>query len=305
MSASAGSRLRPAGLYDRCMHFLKGHGTGNDFVLLPDPEGGLELPPRLVAAICDRRRGIGADGVLRVVRADRAPEVTGTDSAAATATAEWFMDHRNADGGTPEMCGNGVRVYARYLVDAGLAEPGQVPILTRTGVKRLQVPARGDVRVDMGRPEIDGWGRVRITGTPYEGLRISLGNPHLACVVTGPIAGIDLSAPPSVDTDAFPAGVNVELVRRLDPGRVEVRVYERGVGETTSCGTGAVAATAAAARYGDQRTGRWLVETPGGRLTVTLDGQTSYLAGPAVLVAGGDLDPDSLPVPPTEPDRLP
>lgn len=304
MSHSAGSRLRPAGLYDRCMHFLKGHGTGNDFVLLPDPEGALELPPWLVAAICDRRRGIGADGVLRVVRADLAPEAAGTDAAAATTTAEWFMDHRNADGGLPEMCGNGVRVYARYLVDAGLATPGQVPILTRAGVKWLEVPASGDVRVDMGRPEVDGSGSARIAGTPYEGLRIALGNPHLACVVAGSISGIDLSAPPSVDADAFPGGVNVELVRRLDPDRVVVRVYERGVGETTSCGTGAVAAAAAAAHYGQQRTGRWLVDTPGGRLTVTLDGRTSYLVGPAMLVASGDLNPDRLVGQPA-PDRSP
>src|SRR5687768_2356819 len=98
------------------MRFAKGHGTGNDFVVLPDADGALPLTPALVAALCDRRRGIGADGVLRVVRTAAHP-----DAEASADVAEWFMDYWNADGSHAEMCGNGVRVYARFLVEAGLA----------------------------------------------------------------------------------------------------------------------------------------------------------------------------------------
>ncbi len=94
--------------------FVKGHGTENDFVLIPDLDAALDLTPAAVAAICDRRAGLGADGVLRVVRAAKHP-----DGAAYAAEAEWFMDYRNADGSVSEMCGNGVRVFARYLVDSG------------------------------------------------------------------------------------------------------------------------------------------------------------------------------------------
>lgn len=266
------------------MRFVKGHGTENDFVVLPDPGGALDLTPGLVAAVCDRRRGIGADGVLRVVRSKATPE--GVELAG---SAEWFMDYRNADGSPAEMCGNGIRVFARYLVEEGLAAPGPLPVATRSGVKRLTVPASGDVSVDMGLPEVEGSGRARIGGRSYEGLRISLGNPHLACLTPDPIADAGLSARPHVDASQFPEGTNVELVRLVDDAHVEMRVYERGVGETRSCGSGAVAAAAAAARSVGADTGTWRVNVPGGRLTVTLNGQTSFLAGPAVLVADGEL----------------
>ena len=124
------------------MRFLKGHGTENDFVLLPDADGALDLTPDLVRALCDRRAGLGGDGVLRVVRSAHVPD--------ADPSTEWFMDYRNADGSIAEMCGNGVRVYARYLVHAGLAEPGHLRLATRGGVKDVDVPPYGDVSVDMG-----------------------------------------------------------------------------------------------------------------------------------------------------------
>lgn len=266
------------------MRFVKGHGTENDFVVLPDPGGVLDLAPALAALVCDRRRGIGADGVLRVVRSKAAPEATQLAE-----SAEWFMDYRNADGSPAEMCGNGIRVFARYLVEEGLAAPGTLRVATRSGVKQLTVPAEGDVSVDMGFPEVAGSGSARIAGKTYEGLRISLGNPHLACLTTDPIADAGLSVPPDVDVSIFPAGVNVELVRLVDDAHVEMRVYERGVGETRSCGSGAVAAATAAARSVGAESGSWRVNVPGGRLTVTLNGQTSFLAGPAVLVADGEL----------------
>lgn len=273
------------------MRFVKGHGTENDFVILPDPDGALDLAPSLVAALCDRRAGIGADGVLRVVRA-KAVDAPGE--------AEWFMDYRNADGGIAEMCGNGIRVFARYLVDAGLAGPGEWDVATRAGLKRVTLGADGDVSVDMGPPVFQGSGQAAVAGQVYAGLRISMGNPHLACRIEGPVGELDLTRAPDFDAQVFPDGVNVELFRRIGDHHVEMRVYERGSGETRSCGTGAVAtAVAAAIGAADPREayalvggalprGEWTVDVPGGRVTVTLDGRTSHLRGPAVLVAEGE-----------------
>src|ERR1051325_3811085 len=134
------------------MRFVKGHGTENDFVIVPDPDGELEITPERVALICDRRAGIGADGLLRVVRAKAA----GGDGA------EWFMDYRNSDGSVAEMCGNGVRVFARYLVESGLAEPGEWPLATRSGPRLVTVGREGDVRVDMGPPKVLGRGAAQV-----------------------------------------------------------------------------------------------------------------------------------------------
>jgi diaminopimelate epimerase len=265
------------------MRFMKGHGTENDFVILPDLDGSFDPSPGFVAALCDRRAGIGGDGVLRVVRT----KALGRDE-----DAEWFMDYRNADGGIAEMCGNGVRVFARYLVDAGLAAPGDLRIGTRAGVRSVSLGATGDVTVDMGAPEIGGAGSASVAGIPREGLRISMGNPHLACRVTDPVGTLDLSCPPVFDPVSFPDGVNVELYRPAGGMRVEMRVYERGCGETRSCGTGAVA-TAVAAAYDEGRIeGTWDIAVPGGVVTVILDGRTSFLRGPAVLVAEGEVRPE-------------
>jgi diaminopimelate epimerase len=262
------------------MRFVKGHGTENDFVILPDPDGLLELTPALVAAICDRRAGVGADGVLRVVRS----KALGYDGAP-----EWFMDYRNSDGSIAEMCGNGVRVFARYLVEVGLAIPGDLPIATRGGVRDVRLGPSGDVTVDMGAPVVLGESRALLGGRPYEGLGVSMGNPHLACAITEPVAGLDLTRAPEIDAAFFPDGVNVELFRSLGAGRVEMRVHERGVGETRSCGTGTVATAVAAAHAEGRTEGTWEVAVPGGVVTVILDGRTSFLRGPAVLIAEGEL----------------
>ena len=262
------------------MRFVKGHGTENDFVILPDPGGSLELTPALVAAICDRRAGIGADGVLRVVRS----KALGRDG-----DPEWFMDYRNADGGVAEMCGNGVRVFARYLVDSGLAAPGDLRIGTRGGVRAVHLGTSGDVTVDMGAPHVLGESRATVTGRTHTGLGVSMGNPHLACAITEPLTGLDLTRPPEVDAAFFPDDVNVEFFRPLGGGLVEMRVHERGAGETRSCGTGAVATAVAAAHAEGRTEGTWEVAVPGGVVTVILDGTTSFLRGPAVLVAEGEL----------------
>ncbi|MEU6746016.1 diaminopimelate epimerase [Spirillospora sp. NPDC046719] len=274
------------------MRFVKGHGTENDFVILPDPDGALDLTPEAVARLCDRRAGIGADGVLRVVRT-KAMDLGGAGGlggAQGLDGAEWFMDYRNADGSVAEMCGNGTRVFARYLVDAGLAAPGEWDIATRAGLKRVTLGASGDVSVDMGAPVALGSGEASLAGAVFRGERVSMGNPHLACRVDRPVAALDLTRAPDFDPEVFPEGVNVEFYRPVGDRHLEMRVYERGSGETRSCGTGTVAVAAAAAA-GTDGPSEWTVDVLGGRLTVVLDGATSHLRGPAVLVAEGETRP--------------
>ena len=300
------------------MRFAKGHGTENDFVILVDPDGEQGLPPGLATRLCDRRAGIGADGVLRAVRTTalaggagisgtetNAGEIgeiggtggTGSNSAVAgngsgsgpRAAPEWFMDYRNSDGSPAEMCGNGLRVFARYLAGRGLATGPAFTVATRCGPRQVSLHDDGSVTAEMGGVTVLGPGRAVVGGVTCDGLRVSVGNPHLACLVDGPLANFDLTAPPQLDPAQFPQGGNVELVRVTGPGQAQMRVYERGSGETRSCGTGAVAAAAAAATAAGQDHGRWQVSVPGGRLTVTLDPGAAWLTGPAVIVAEGDL----------------
>lgn len=264
------------------MRFAKGHGTENDFVILLDPDGRDGLTTDLAARLCDRRAGLGADGVLRVIRA----EAMAHDDT----PAQWFMDYRNANGAAVEMCGNGIRVFARYLVEHGLAQGPEFPVATRSGTKLVRLDPGGDVSVDMGPVTTSGPGTAVLNGQRYQGLRVSVGNPHLACLVDDELAKFDLTTTPGLDPGDFPDGGNVELVRVTGPAAVSMRVHERGSGETRSCGTGAVAAAVAAQHTAGQATGCWQVTVPGGQLTVTLDSTTSWLTGPAVIVAEGQLD---------------
>ncbi|MCU1593848.1 MAG: dapF1 [Frankiales bacterium] len=254
------------------MRFLKGHGTENDFVLLPDPDGTLVLAPDLVQALCNRRAGLGADGVLRVV-----PTALEPDAHPYKGEAEWFMDYRNADGSIAEMCGNGVRVYARYLVEAGLAELGELDLATRGGIKHVTVSA-DSVTVNMG-PAVLG-DPVDIDGVPAT--FVDMGNPH-AVVHVASVEALGVLDPARKD-------LNVEYVEDVAERHLRMRVHERGVGETRSCGTGACAAVVAAVlRSGDPRGSAYQVDVPGGRLVVTWqeDGHV-LLQGPAVLVAEGE-----------------
>jgi diaminopimelate epimerase len=269
--------------------FVKGHGTGNDFVILPDPDGALDLTPSLVAALCDRHRGIGADGVLRVVRSAKHP-----DAAGYAGEAEWFMDYRNSDGSIAEMCGNGVRVFTRYLVTHGLAEPAGdgLPIATRAGVVRAVVGSP-TIAVRMTNPRVYDVSTATAGPLTVPGVAVDCGNPHLVCAMTGPLDTLDLHVAPGYDRALFPAGVNVSFYSFFSgEGRhVRMRVYERGSGETLSCGSGALAVGAAVLRDAGRTAGEVIVDLPGGRLTVTAteDGEW-WLAGPAVLVATGEVD---------------
>lgn len=278
--------------------FAKGHGTENDFVLLPDLDARLALEPDAVAALCDRRRGIGADGVLRVTTAgaaansgvfDRLPEGVGAD--------DWYMDYRNADGSIAQMCGNGVRVFAHYLRATGLADRDEFVVGSLAGPRPVVLhtwdATNADVTVEMGKANQLGTGEAIVGGRTFAGLAVDVGNPHLACVdpqlTAADLAALDVAAPVRFDTGQFPEGVNVEVLTAPSNGSVTMRVHERGVGETRSCGTGTVAAAVAALSYQGATTGTLAVRIPGGEVTVTVTDASSYLRGPSVLVAGGEI----------------
>ncbi|MDB1088841.1 diaminopimelate epimerase [Streptomyces sp. ACA25] len=278
--------------------FLKGHGTQNDFVIIPDPDGRLDLSAGAVARLCDRRAGIGGDGLLRVVRSAALPE-----GRALAGEAEWFMDYRNSDGSVAEMCGNGVRVFARYLQRAGLAGDGELPVATRAGVRRARLSGTDAPAVAMGRAGLPDGPETSVTVTvadrSWPAHRIDMGNPHAVAFVADLAEAGPLREPPVVaPATAYPDGTNVEFVVDRGPRHVALRVHERGSGETRSCGTGACAVMVAAARRDgrdpakDGRPATYTVDVPGGRLRITegIDGDIT-LTGPAVIVAEGTLEP--------------
>lgn len=275
--------------------FVKGHGTGNDFVILPatDPAA---ITPALVTALCDRRRGIGGDGVLVVARTSDCPEVV--DQAGA---APYFMDYRNADGSLAQMCGNGARVFVAHLIMQGLVEPGIVPIATRGGTRRVRAEPSGALCVDMGpatfldRDDIAVRAEWAGTAPTRPAIGVLMPNPHaVAWVEDLAEAGSLRQAPTVTPASAYPEGANVEFVQVLAPDHVTMRVFERGVGETLSCGTGACAAAVATLRRaGQSAAGQSMrVDVPGGRLDVVwrADGEVE-LHGPAEFVARGTIDP--------------
>jgi diaminopimelate epimerase len=280
------------------MIFAKGHGTQNDFVLLPDVDAELPLTAERVAALCDRRRGLGADGVLRITTAgaalavgmlDRLPDGVGAN--------EWYMDYRNADGSTAQMCGNGVRVFAHYLRASGMESRDEFVVGSVAGPRMVTLhhadATNADVTVDMGKANRLGSGEAVVGGRRFTGLAIDVGNPHLACVdprlSSEELAGLDVAAPVHFDCAQFPDGVNVEVLTAVAGGVVQMRVHERGVGETRSCGTGTVAAAVAALADAGTDTGTLTVRVPGGDVEVTVTDATSYLRGPSVLVAHGEV----------------
>lgn len=284
--------------------FTKGHGTGNDFVLFTDPDSEVDLTPERVRFLCDRRFGIGADGVIRAVRSRSIPE--GAAILETEPEAEWFMDYWNADGTVAEMCGNGVRVYTHYLISEGLVAPERsdtLPLGTRAGVRDVLIGAAG-YTVDLGRWRLGKERLVQASGLEVArpGLGIEVGNPHVVTVLAdeSELEGLNLGAEPTLDP-APADGANVEFVVPAEPflvngvAHIRMRVFERGVGETLSCGTGA-AASALAFRHwgGDQMPHSWSVAVPGGKLGVrmfaTEEGEHVSLSGPAELVYSGTIE---------------
>jgi len=254
-----------------------GHGTENDFVLFFDPDNKRNISSKETAAICDRTQGVGADGLIRIVKNDSV----------------WFMDYRNADGSLAEMCGNGIRLMARYLVDRGHQGAGIFAIKTRAGMKYLACPESGDISVNMGQVGIiDGEISAATDEKVWRGMNIDVGNPHAVVFVESLDDVGELRHPPIVrPKDKYPDGVNVEFVEFVGDHQVKMRVFERGVGETRSCGTGTCAvAFAAMLHKGEKLPSRWTVLPPGGRLIVEIDPHANAtLIGPAILIRDVDL----------------
>ena len=274
---------------------FKGHGTGNDFVIYPDFDGINDLTPMQVRALCDRHRGVGGDGILRVVRTD-----TVSEAAEQASQATWFMDYRNADGSLAEMCGNGARVFARYLYLAGLETSDHFSIATRRGVTEVVRHEDGDIELNMGRASAGAQEilpTVTIGEQHWLGVPVWTSNPH--CVVfidqygaykentSQVLATLDLSRIPAIEpASVFPESANVEFVIQTGVNHLVLRVHERGVGETMACGTGACATMfAAAQRDGAPVEVAYNVESPGGMVTVRRDvNHDLHLRGPAVIV---------------------
>lgn len=286
------------------LKFTKGQGTGNDFVLFADPDGEIVLSPAQIRAVCDRNFGVGGDGIIRAVKSRHLPD--GAAALAEDDAAEWYMDYWNADGSPSEMCGNGIRVFTRFLIDHGLValESGDtLPIGTRAGVRDVQRNSTG-FQVDLGRWRLDGGEalvRARDLPVARPGLGINVGNPHVVVALAddAELDAVDLSVIPHLDP-APTDGANVEFVVPHDPlvvdgvGHIRMRVHERGSGETLSCGTGAAAAALATRHWAGQGApNQWRVEVPGGVLGVrmfpTEDGEHVSLSGPAELVFDGVL----------------
>jgi diaminopimelate epimerase len=280
------------------LRFTKGHGTGNDFVLFADPDGEVELDESQLIALADRHFGVGADGILRAVRSKDLPE--GAAALAEDPHAEWFMDYHNADGSPAEMCGNGIRVFAAFLIENNLLELDEgetVPIGTRGGVRPLTRVA-GGFEADLG-PFMVAKGGAMVSARRLDvarpGLAVGVGNPHVVVALadTDELEALDLSEAPEV-TPVPPDGANVEFVVPHDPlvvdgvGRIVMRVHERGSGETLSCGTGAAAAALATREWaGEGAPDTWRVEVSGGVVGVRIADGHVFLSGPAELVYSG------------------
>lgn len=248
------------------MKFLKMEGLGNDFVVLEGPQ---EISAGRVVAWCDRRRGIGADGVLVVTP-------LGDDRVK--------MEYWNADGSAAEMCGNGLRCVARLAYDRGWVGSDVFTVVTTVGEREARVGS--EVTVQVGMPVPNREESIEVAGLTAR--EIDVGNPHAVVFVDDPGAVPVPELGMRMGTDpAFPRGANIEFAAVRGENLIELRVWERGVGETLACGTGAAAAAAVAHRLGrvDSTT---TVRLPGGDLLVTLDERGAWLTGPANYVFEGE-----------------
>lgn len=266
-----------------------GHGTHNDFLLYTDVDGTRDVDATFIQKVCNRQTGvitetpegtyIGADGLIRCVKVD----------------GKWFMDYRNNDGSLAEMCGNGIRVMAKYLIEKGLQPEGIFSINTRAGMKYLSAPATGDISVNVGKVEHVS-SDISVTANNQrwdEGYNINVGNPHAVVFLSDVSEAGDLKSAPRVEPSSeYPDGVNVEFVSFSENGELTMRVFERGVGETQSCGTGTIAvALAATLLKGRTLPSKWFINPPGGRLHVEIDAHSNaILTGPAVIYGDSSVE---------------
>ncbi|MCL4554040.1 MAG: diaminopimelate epimerase [Actinobacteria bacterium] len=277
------------------LEFTKMHGLGNDFIIVNDLDAVLDLPANKIAQLCDRHFGVGADGMIFVRPA--------TESGAHA-----YMHYYNADGSQAEMCGNGIRCFAKYLIDKELVPPGTPKLYVQTlgGVRSIDVQidecgTMSSATVDMGEPKLapsdipstfEGdivfQRSVETSEGSFDVTAVSMGNPHAVIWVDDLDAAPVLTVGPLIEShDSFPAKTNVEFAQILDPTRIRLRVWERGVGETQACGTGACA-TVVAAVLASATDERVVVELPGGELLIEWQqGGAVFMTGPATHVFEG------------------
>ena len=269
------------------VQFAKGHGTGNDFVLIPDVEGQLKIDETQVAALCDRRFGIGADGVLRVVPSNHVDA-----PAQMSKGTHWFMDYRNSDGSIAEMCGNGARVFAKYLRDTGLVDVDDFVIGTRGGPRKVHIGSNGLVSIEMGSVHVSGAdsAQVSLAGQTWPATPATAPNPHAVAFVTSLSELDDIEASTVTPESAFPEGANIEFVEVISPTSIAMEVNERGSGRTLSCGTGACAAAAVHRQAAAASSETITVSVAGGEVSVEFRAAETWLTGPAEIVARGELD---------------
>jgi diaminopimelate epimerase len=284
--------------YRKRMRFAKYQGIGNDFIMIADPSNRIELAPEVVRRLCDRRFGIGADGVIRV--------------APARGEADVFMDYVNSDGSIGEMCGNGIRCLALFAREEGLTDKRRIDVDTRAGTKVVEVLEDGLVKVDMGAPIFEPdeipvtWegsdalhAKLELADEVVEVACMSIGNPHAVMFVEDPgVVPVSTLGPVIERHESFPNGANIEFVRVVSPQRIEMRVWERGAGQTLACGTGACAGAVIARllRDTDQLV---TVALPGGELQVEWAGSIDervpvFMTGPAQKSFVGEIDEGGL-----------
>jgi diaminopimelate epimerase len=274
--------------------FSKYEGTGNDFIVVADLADEREIDAATAADLCDRRFGIGADGMIRVVR---------------EANGRFVMDHRNADGSHAEMCGNGIRCLGKFVFDRRLTDATELDVVTRAGIRHVSLDVRdgevGRVTVGMGTPRFQrheipmrgpAWETFmdrpfELAGMTFRVSAVSMGNPHLVvlCEDEPSRYHVEHIGPAVERHELFPERTNVEFAYARGRGLLEVRVWERGVGETLACGTGACAALVAASEAGSTGPAAE-VRFPGGAVDVERRGDDVLLTGDAVHVFDGQIE---------------
>ena len=277
------------------MKFTKMHGTGNDYIYVNGFEEKLENPSEAADKLSDRRFGIGSDGLILILPSD---------------VADCRMEMFNADGSIGKMCGNGIRCVAKYVYDRGLVKKDVLRVETRSGVKTLQLRVEdgkvASVRVNMGQPELDPekipvlFSKDRMvdeevytpSGNVWRVTCVSMGNPH-AVIFVDDVEGLNLPAiGPEMEKHAmFPERANIEFAQVTGPHEVQMRVWERGSGETLACGTGACACAVASVLTG-KADRDVTVHLRGGDLHVFWDPDTDdvYMEGPAAFVFDGTVE---------------
>jgi len=279
------------------LHFSKLNGQGNDFILLDGVNQEINLTPKQIAFICDRHFGVGADGIIIARKSNKY---------------DFKMDYFNADGSVAEMCGNGIRCMARFLWDRGITREDKMDIETLAGKKSIKIELQGgqpgNIEVNMGQPlfgpeqipanlkgedEVFGH-KILAAGQTFTVNLVSMGNPHCVIFVDSSqgLKKIDLGkwGPVLEEHPLFPNKINVEFVYVQNKESLDMRVWERGVGQTLACGTGACASAVAAVKLGKIKPGIVVVNLPGGTVCVNWPGTGPvYLKGTANYVFDGTL----------------